>query len=269
MIRMLHRYAVLLLLALSVAPLAQAQATPEIGIVVMHGKGGSPTRLVTDLAAGLEERGYLVANLEMPWSKRRDYDVPVSVAEREVVAALDGLRARGARTLFVAGHSQGGLFALYFAGRQAVAGIVAIAPGANVANAIFRDKLGAAVAQARQLVAAGRGGERAQFLDYENAKGSYPVNATAADYLSWFDPEGAMNQTTAIGNIKPGTPVLYIVPTRDYPGMQRVKQTMFDALPRHPLTRLYEPDATHTGAPTASLDEIQRWTAEVSRTPAR
>lgn len=265
----LHRLAILLL-ALAGAPPAQAQAAaPEIGIVVMHGKGGSPTGLVAALAAGLANQGYLVANLDMPWSRQRDYDAPVSAAEQEVLAALDGLRARGARTLFVAGHSQGGLFTLHFAGRHAVDGIVAIAPGGNVANAIFRDKLGAAVELARQRVAAGKGGERAQFMDFENARGTYPVTATAADYLSWFDPDGAMNQTSAVRNVKPRTPVLYIVPTGDYPGLLRVKQTMFDALPRHPLTQLYEPAATHTGAPTAALDEILRWTAEVSRTPAR
>jgi hypothetical protein len=40
---------------------------------------------------------------------------------------------------------------------------------------------------------------------------------------------------------------------------------MFDALPPHPLTRLYEPESTHLGAPSASLDEILRWTREAAR----
>jgi hypothetical protein len=39
---------------------------------------------------------------------------------------------------------------------------------------------------------------------------------------------------------------------------------MFDALPRHPLTKLYEPDSTHLGAPSASRDEILRWTWQVA-----
>jgi predicted N-acetyltransferase YhbS len=34
----------------------------------MHGKGGSPTKYVSDLASSLKDEGYLVANLEMPWS---------------------------------------------------------------------------------------------------------------------------------------------------------------------------------------------------------
>jgi len=35
-------------------------------------------------------------------------------------------------------------------------------------------------------------------------------------------------------------------------------------LPKHPLTKLYEPDSGHLDAPYASLDEILRWTKEVA-----
>src|SRR3546814_13835142 len=89
-------------------------ATNGMGVVVMHGKGSSPTKHVSRLASTLQGKGYAVANLEMPWSGKRDYDVDVAAADKEVNAALDGLRARGAKTLFVAGHSQGGLFALRY-----------------------------------------------------------------------------------------------------------------------------------------------------------
>ena len=236
-----------------------------IGIVVMHGKGGAPTKHVADLAASLEGKGYLVANLDMPWSGQRDYDADVAAAEKQVASALESLRAKGATKLFVVGHSQGGLFALYFGGKHPVDGIVAIAPGANVGSPIFREKLGAAVAQARQLVAEGKGDEKARLLDFESSRGTYPIAATPANYLAWFDPDGAMNQVIAMKNMNPKVPVLFIAPKGDYPGLQKIKQSMFDALPRHPLTRLYEPDATHLGAPSASLDEILRWTREAAR----
>jgi len=62
----------------------------------MHGKGGSLARHVSDLASSLEKNGYLVANLEMPWSGRRDYDVSVSAAEKGVQSALAALRDKGA-----------------------------------------------------------------------------------------------------------------------------------------------------------------------------
>ena len=246
------------------APFTFAQESPGIGVVLMHGKGGLPDGPVHELAIFLDARGMRVANLEMPWSSRRDYDVDVAAGEKQVADAIADLRARGATRTFVAGHSQGGTFALYVGGRLPVDGIVAIAPGGNAASAALRQNLGESVARARELVEAGQGGTRQRFLDYEGSRGTKPVFATAANYLTWFDPEGAMNQVRSIRGIDAKMPVLYIVPTGDYPGLLKVKWTMFDALPKNPLTRLYEPDATHIRAPTASREEIARWMAQVA-----
>jgi pimeloyl-ACP methyl ester carboxylesterase len=243
---------------------ARADA-PKVGVVVMHGKGGSPTKHVSELAAALESHGFLVANLDMPWSGRREYDVDVGTAESEVASALAALRQKGADKVFVAGHSQGGLFALYFGGRHRIDGIVAIAPGGNVGNPMFRERLAEPVASARKLVADGKGQEKTRLSDYENAKGTYPIVTTPSAYLTWFDPEGAMNQTLAMRNIKADTPVLFIVPTNDYPGLQRVKQEMFDLLAKHPLTKLSEPHSNHLNAPTASIQEIESWIDAVAK----
>ncbi len=248
-------------------PYVSAQNSP-LGIVIMHGKGGSPTRHVAELAQGLEAKGYLVANLEMPWSGRRNYDSDVLGAESEVEAALTKLRAQGAQKVFVAGHSQGGLFALYFGNHHKVDGIIAIAPGGNVANITYREKLGAPVEQARKMIAEGKGAESASFMDYEGSKGTYPIVTTASRYLSWFDPEGAMNQTTASRGFNPAIPLLYISPKGDYPGLLKVKQSMLDALPANPLSRNYEPDASHTSAPSASLEEIISWTRHIAAAKA-
>ncbi|HUL46273.1 MAG TPA: hypothetical protein VLV25_04180 [Steroidobacteraceae bacterium] len=246
------------------APAAAHPEPAQIGIVVMHGKGGSPSRHVAELASGLEMRGYLVANLEMPWSGGRRYDVPVAAADSEVEAALAQLRAKGAAHLFVAGHSQGGLFALHFGDRHAVDGIIAIAPGGNVASPSYREKLGDAVLRARQLIAAGKADEKTRLLDFEGSKGVYTIWCTPANYLSWFDPDGAMNELEAIKSMDPKVPVLYVAPTGDYPPLRASRQMMFGALPPHPLTRLYEPDTNHFGAPAASIEEIARWTAQVA-----
>lgn len=255
----------LAIVAACVAHSSTAQTpSPAIGIVIMHGKGGSPQGYVSDLASSLERKGHLVANLEMPWSGRRDYDVNVGAAVREVESALGTLRSKGAQKLFVAGHSQGGLFALYFGGEQSVDGIIAIAPGGNVSNPVFREKLGKAVDLARKLIAGGKGDERTRFSDYENAKGTYPVITTPSAYFSWFDPDGAMNQTTAVERINRQVPVLFIVPTGDYPGLLRVKDHFFSLLPKNPLNKLYEPHSSHVNAPSASRDEIVRWTTEVA-----
>lgn len=261
-----RRHWIALAVGLGLAPLTlQAQApSPVIGIVVMHGKGGAPTKHVADLANQLQAKGFLVANLDMPWSGRREYDVYVASAEAEVEAAMASLRKAGAQKIFVAGHSQGGLFALYFGGKHAVDGIVAIAPGGNSGNSTFREKLGETVEQARQQLAGGKGQERQRFLDFESARGTFPVVTTAQSYLSWFDPEGAMNQTKAMQALPATLPVLWIAPTGDYPGLLKVKQQMVDALPKNPQTRVLEPNTSHLGAPSAAVQSIVEWTHTVA-----
>lgn len=243
--------------------MAETTASP-IGIVIMHGKGGSPTKHVSELASSLEGKGYLVANLEMPWSGQRDYDVDVSAAEREIESALEVLRSKGAKRLFVAGHSQGGVFALYFGSMHMVDGVIAIAPGGSVNTPIFREKLSESVALARKLIDEGRGNEKTRFFDYEGGRGAYPIVSTPSVYFSWFNPDGAMDEMAAIKKMNSAMPVLFVAPTGDYPGLKKIKQQMFGALPPNSLTRLYEPASTHIGAPSASVDEIARWTMEVA-----
>lgn len=238
--------------------------TQGIGIVVMHGKGGLPSKHVTKLASTLEENGYLVANLEMPWSSNRDYDVSVSVAAQEVEAALSALRDKGAKKVFVAGHSQGGVFSIYFGGQHIVDGIIAIAPGGSVASSLFREQLGDQVDEARKLVAEGKGDEKTKLYDFEGAKGKYPVVTTPAAYLTWFDPDGAMNLQRSIRAMRSQTPILWIVAARDYPQLRKSNIPMFETLPPNLATKFYEPQSDHLGAPSASIDEIVRWTTEVS-----
>lgn len=258
----------ILVVAMSVGaaalPLQALSEQPRIGIVIMHGKGGSPNGLVAGLASGLAEKGYLVANVEMPWSGNRNYDASASAGEQEVAAALAELRGKGAKKLFISGHSQGGAFALHLAGRQAVDGVICIAPGGNVGGKVFREKLGDSIALARKLVAEGKGSERTRLEDFEGRRGTYPIVTTPELYLTWFDPEGAMNMQRAARAASPNVPILWIVPERDYPGLKKANLPLFGVLPRNPFTRLYEPDADHVGAPSASLDEIVRWTTEVA-----
>lgn len=241
-------------------------AAAQDGIVILHGKGGMPQGLVRPLTEGLQAKGWQVASLQMPWSRDRQYDVDVEAAVREVDAAIEGLHKGGAKRVFLAGHSQGGVFALHYATRRPLDGLIPVAPGGDVAHSVFIQNLGGAVRNARNMVSEGRGGERGEFLEYEGAKGTWTVRTTAAIYLSWFDPEGAMNQSKSLRAVLPATPVLLIVPTNDIPALRKIKDSNFRALPSHPLSRLYEPETNHTGAPAASIDEIVRWAGAL---PAR
>ena len=197
----------------------------------------------------------------MPWSGQRNYDKDVAAAEQEVSAALDKLRGRSTQKVFVAGHSQGAVFVLHYASRHPLDGLIIIAPGGNVSTSFYQQQVGSSVGHARSLVASGKGDERGEF---EGARGAWTVRTTAAVYLAWFDPDGAMNQGKSSRALPKSLPVLHVAPTSDYPALMRSKQEMFNALPAHPLTRLYEPSSDHLGAPRASIDEILRWTAEVA-----
>lgn len=250
------------LLALPVPSLA-ASSAQEIGIVVMHGKGGRPSRLVDKLANSLSKEGFWVANLEMPWSFDRQYDVSLESAIAEVSSALAAMRAGGAKKLFVVGHSQGGIFALLYGGRHKLDGVTVIVPGGNVDAKVYREALGRHVARAQQMVAEGRGAEKAEFADYEGSRGVSGVNAAAATYLSWFDPNGAFT-AAVFSRVLPPTPVLYVTANRDYPGLLRFRDKNFAALPPHALTRMAEVDSDHLNAPAAAVPEIIRWVREVA-----
>jgi len=243
------------------------QASPtaaEIGVVVMHGKGGRPGKFVDVLAAAFERAGFQVANLEMPWSGSRHYNVSMRDAVDEVSRALDAMRAKGVKKVFVSGHSQGGLFAMHYAGQQQVDGIVPIAPGGMSDSKKLASEFARHVAKAKQMVAEGRGGEKAEFGDFEGSRGGNAITTTADIYLDWFSPDGAQT-SQVLKKVKPGTPVLYVAPTRDYPGLAKYKHEHYGALPSHPKSRLYEPDSDHLNAPAASADEAVRWILEIAQ----
>ncbi len=246
---------------------ARAQETAHIGVVVMHGKGGRPEGLVAELASGLAARGMRVRNIEMPWSGRRHYDVGPEAAETEVVQALEALRREGAARLFLVGHSQGGLYALHLGSRLALAGVVAVAPGGNVAASVYEQHIGTHRTRARELVAAGRGAEVQAFADYEGSKGTNEVRTRAEVYWAWFDPQGVMNQERALRALPQHLPVLYVAPTGDYPALRRANPGLYALIPGQPLTRYLQPGATHTHAPTVAREAIADWLLEVA--PAR
>lgn len=251
------------LLAFLLPPSLQAApSASEIGVVVMHGKGGQPGKYVAGLATAFEREGFQVANLEMPWSGSRHYDVDMNGGVDEVGRALAALRAKGAPKVFVAGHSQGGLFALHYGGLQRVDGLVPVAPGGQVDAGSFVTALGPSVAKAKQMVNEGRGAETAEFADFEGSRGTYAITTSAVIYLDWFDPNGA-HTTRAYRNVKKGTPVLYVAPKRDYRGLQQSRHQNFLSLPPHPQTRLYEPDSDHLNAPVAAANEVILWIRQV------
>lgn len=229
----------------------------------MHGKGGSPNLHVTQLANTLERDGFLVQNLEMPWAKKREYNASVSDAEKQVDDAIELMRGQGATHIFVSGHSMGAAFALYYGGIRDIDGIIGLAPGGNVGNKYFKKKLGKYVAKAKKLIADGKGDITSRLMDAEGSKGTYPIITTPNNYISWFDPKGAMNMIKSAKRLQDDVAVLWAVASDDYPGLKKFGPRLFNFISLHPHATYYQPNSDHRGAPTASIDEIKRWTAEV------
>jgi len=230
----------------------------QIGIVVMHGSGGKPTGYVYELATTLAGKGYQVANLEMPWSGRRAADVTAEEGVEELSQAITQLQKKGAKAIFLAGHSFGGTFALYYASVNLVDGVIAIAPG-GVDSDFYQSKIANSMAHARQLIADGRGDQKEEFANYENSRGDYTTLTPAKAYVSWYSKDSVMNTSNAFKRVRPDIPVLYIVPTNDYPFLRRAKAERWAQLPPNPKNELYEPNTSHLEAPTASINEIVKW----------
>src|SRR5277367_3843085 len=118
----------------------------------------------------------LVERPEMCWSHRRMRDRPFLECLAELDAPIARLTGRGARTIVVAGMSQGGLGALAFGARRSgLAGIIALTPnGAPERLVSLFPQVAESVAQALAMVAAGHDDERASFTDL-NIRGPFSV----------------------------------------------------------------------------------------------
>lgn len=231
-------------------------ATPRLGLVLLHGIGGAGASM-EPLAERLREPGWLVRTPDMPWSQAGAFGEPVAAAEARVVRELAALREAGAQRLVLAGFSLGGFFAAHMAGRVPADALVAIAPNGGADMKKLDDQL----ERARALVAAGRGQERTTLMDADVVgDGRTPLVGTrAATYLEWYEPRGVMNWDGVWQRLRPGLPVLLVVPRRDLANLRERKDALWEGLPPHPAHRLYQPWTDHLGAPLASAGETVRW----------
>jgi hypothetical protein len=230
------------------------------GVVLMHGNTDSPNGTIALLAAAMEGAGYLVERPEICWSSRRRRDRPLLDCLAEFEAPIARLTGRGARAIVVAGMSVGGLGALAFgARRQRLAGIIALAANGSPERLVsLFPQIAQSVDQARALVAAGRGNERASFIDM-NIRGSFPVETTAGIYLSFFDPTGPANIPDNTSRLR--APLLWVAGTADR--SQAGPGYAFSGTPANPLNRYVTVDADHLGTPTAAREAVLAWLKEL------
>jgi pimeloyl-ACP methyl ester carboxylesterase len=246
------------LFVLLVALTAHARGA-EIGAIIMHGKWGSPERNVDELARTLERAGVAVSVPEMPWSGRRLYDRPVQTAIADTDTEVARMQNAGVKHVFIVGHSLGAAFALHYATRSVVSGVVAIAPGHRPESPGFSKLFANEVAKARELVASGKGDEPLWFNDPNTGGRRKPLRASATIFLSYFDAAGPMNMTRNASNVKPDIPVLWLVPTREEQPARDLVTKLSKTLPPNIGTRFAEPESDHLSAPNASSAIIIEW----------
>lgn len=183
------------------------------GVVLLHGKGGSPGSMAA-VASAMKSAGAAVVSPRFSWSSTYvTYDQALS----EVGRYVSTLRGQGARRIALVGHSLGANVALgYATQRGGVQAVIAMAPGHQ--PEAFVSKTGDSLARAKAEVAAGHGNQVDSFTDINQGRVSQ-VRTTAAAYVSFFDPSGpaVFSRNTGAG----GAPVLWVIGTGD-PGASRV-----------------------------------------------
>jgi pimeloyl-ACP methyl ester carboxylesterase len=241
-------------------------AAGDVAAIVMHGKWGTPNGPVNAVAQALQREGYTVMSPEMPWSRRRLYDRTVEETDTHIDSEIAKLRAGGARHVFLVGHSLGAAYALHYAARAEVSGVIAIAPGHRPENARFAEWFREDVRKARELVAGGKPDEIVAFTDLNTGGRRDRLSASAAAFVSYFDPAGPLNMSRNVSSLKPSTPVLWLVPAREEPGLRQGGVALYKQLPVHPATRLMEPESDHLNAPAASAAAVIEWIRALAAT---
>lgn len=232
----------------------------KIGVLLMHGKGGDD-RWVYPLAAGLRDAGVLVeAPSSMPWSKTRIYDKTFEESMIEIDGLVERLKAAGASKIVVGGHCFGATVAMgYAVHREGLSGLILLAPGHLTSAKRFRSFVKDSVAKAEEMIRSGRGDEKAHFKDINMGE---PFNryVTAKLYYSWFAPNGPASFAKNADNMKPGTPLLYIVASKQKKiAKSKDPSFAFDKAPPHPNSKFVTIPSDHLHTPADSLGVVVDW----------
>ncbi|MEJ2121985.1 MAG: alpha/beta fold hydrolase [Alphaproteobacteria bacterium] len=237
-----------------------AIAFAQTGVVLMHGKWGTPLPRspVGMLATELRSAGFRVVAPDMPWSRSRLYDAPLSAAMREIDAAVGDLRRQGARKIVVGGHSMGANMALaYGARRSGIAGILMMAPGHRPEGGRAAQLSASGRAEARRAVAAGQNRRSVTVSDLNQGRErSLTMSARAA--LDYFSPSGPAVMPLNAPRLKPGTPLLWIIGERDRL-VAAGRGYVFTKVPPHPKNAYIVVRGGHRATPKIGRNEIIAW----------
>jgi pimeloyl-ACP methyl ester carboxylesterase len=265
--RLLPALAALTLAALAWSAPGPVQAqtrTPITGIVLLHGKGGTPLEApLSGLSWALLNAGYWVELPEMCWSRARIYDEAYLDCFADIDQAIADLKAQGVTRIVLAGHSLGGNAALGYGARHAnLAGIIALAPAPDNRFLVRQPVVASSLVRAQQLIDSGAGDQRIEFTDINtNRAGSGPitVNATPRVFVSFDSLDGPAVLSANIPSLQ--APLLMVVGKSDT--TQHDPDGLFALAPQNPLNRMVKLDSDHMGTPQAAIDAVLAWLASL------
>lgn len=251
-----------LLSASLLATVNPASAEPKTGVVVMHGKWDAPDGWMLSFSKNLKSAGYLVANPEMLWSGRREYDVDVATMEAEITAAVKSLKDQGAEKICVAGHSLGGVGALYYATRVKADCVIAISPGPYPAFPRYQGLIKSDLSKAKDMVAKGQGDDKAWFSDINSGARTKSMRIKARIFVEQNDAGGPMDPDRIAGQIQANTPVLVIYGKDDAANLRSNCDAAFAKIPASVPKKFIEVPGDHLHTPAESSSAVIAWLRE-------
>jgi pimeloyl-ACP methyl ester carboxylesterase len=242
----------LILLIGVVAPFAG-----EVGVVLMHGKGGGvkSNSPIGKLAARLKG-DFVIAVPEMSWSRSRNFDGTMEEAFEEIKGVIARLKAQGATKIVVGGHSMGANTALAFATRYpGLAGVLMIAPGHR--SDAYAQQNKNALDRGNAFAGRGETDGRVEIFDKNQGK-IIKRYLKVAIAVSWFDLEGLAVMQNSAPKVRTGTPVYWVIGKKDrlHP---KGRDLIYSKTPTHPKSAYVVVSGGHGVAPIRGAGKIASW----------
>jgi pimeloyl-ACP methyl ester carboxylesterase len=212
----------------------------------------------------LGQEGFLVSRPEMPWSGARLYDKGVDDAMAEIDSAVKTLRDKGAKKIFVAGHSLGAAAVVRYGTRSKADGFVVLAPGHFPEGQNFRNQLSRSLKKAQEMVQEGNPDDKAWFDDLNSGSRTRSVRTTARIYLDYFGPDGPMNFRKNIAALQPGAPILWVVGTEEEQGPRQIGDRAYTRIPSNPGNKYVEVNSDHINTPGNAIETVIAWIKETA-----
>lgn len=225
------------------------------GVVLLHGKWDSPPFAVAPLKDALTAAGYPVRMPILPWALRRLYDAPLDTAFADIDIAIDALRHDGCEHIMLGGHSLGAAAALACAARRSdIDALLILAPGH------FPERLAAAGQTSTALETARAAPDpdtRIPLVDVHQGQ-SRRLRITPRNYLSYFDPAGALVWPSNTARLTRPCPMLWRVGRHDAAAALGIDYA-FSRAPRHARSAYELIDADHLSTPSAGMPRVIEW----------